>query len=115
MLTEGAPLRRTASGDERWWEAEDAARAQEEEALVHAEHEASRFAAEVAAGNIVVEQSADVPYWLQADPSLNSVSMLRKRYALRHHSLVLAALDECGGQGATHTHAVPRSPRCIEC
>lgn len=40
VLTEGAPLRRTPSGGERWWEDEDAARLAEEEALHSAEQEA---------------------------------------------------------------------------
>ena len=51
MLMEGAPLRRTAGGDERWWEAEDA-RAREEEALVSAEHEANAGAKRRAADEL---------------------------------------------------------------
>ena len=36
--------------------------------------------------------SGDIPYWLQADTTLRAEWILRKRYALRHHSLVEAPL-----------------------
>ena len=51
-----------------------------------------------------------VPYWLQADPSLHSAAMLKKRFALRHHSLVLAPLH-AWWVAAMHTLTIEQAPK----
>ena len=65
--------------------------------LVRAETEYLRFEEAAAAGHAITSISEDngddVPYWLQADPSLHSPVMMRRRLALRNDSSVVAALD----------------------
>ena len=39
------------------------------------------------------EELADVPIWKQGDDSMYTAHMLKKRYALRHHRLVLPELE----------------------
>ena len=53
-----------------------------------------------------------MPYWLQADPSLHSAAMLKKRFALRHHSLVVAPLY-AWWVAAMHTLNLQQAPRQV--
>lgn len=67
-------------------------------ALVKADKEVNLFEQAAADGQVVTVinegegGASDVPYWLQADPSLNNPDMMRKRFALRNSTMVLAAL-----------------------
>lgn len=62
--------------------------------LVRAKTEVLKFDEMQAAGQVVAEGDGEgVPYWLQADPSLNSSAMVLRRFGLRNHALVVAALD----------------------
>lgn len=74
---------------------------------------------EVAAGTAVhgpslfgegAEDDNGVPYWLQADPSLHSAAMLKKRFALRHHTLVVAPLY-AWWVAAMHTLNLQQAPK----
>jgi hypothetical protein len=89
-----------------------------------ATREQERFNAAIKSGEVVTEiteeqqtasgaatsSDAGVPYWLQADPSLNSGPMLRRRFSLRHHSLVLRALWGWW-EAALHTLLEDQMPR----
>lgn len=54
--------------------------------------------------------ASDVPYWLQSDESLERERTLRRRFALRNHTQVLAALS-CWWDACMHTLTLEEAPR----